>query len=242
MNVLKLELKRAFFNRRLAIALLCLLAIVAAHIATSVIPASLDQSMYIELTGYPLSVFNRWIGGWPGTVYPALYFFLVPLMVCVPFSDSLYEDAVSGWREQIASPSPRVFGVKIRCDVFGRRARSQYTVDCRFFLDGNVPAIRRTECRIRPFSNFSILDVGRCLLQQHISIQCVVLASHSRNLRASRLHSPLFITYFGKPLDRTMFFSFYMYNSYIYFWNRIDCLAVASIVHAPRPAAMGFKI
>lgn len=106
MNVLKLELKRAFFNRRLAIALLCLLAIVAAHIATSVIPASLDQSMYIELTGYPLSVFNRWIGGWPGTVYPALYFFLVPLMVCVPFSDSLYEDAVSGWREQIASRSP----------------------------------------------------------------------------------------------------------------------------------------
>lgn len=143
---------------------------------------------------------------------------------------------------RIPQPSPRVFGVKIRCDVFGRRARSQYTVDCRFFLDGNVPAIRRTECRIRPFSNFSILDVGRCLLQQHISIQCVVLASHSRNLRASRLHSPLFITYFGKPLDRTMFFSFYMYNSYIYFWNRIDCLAVASIVHAPRPAAMGFKI
>ncbi len=57
--------------------------------------------MYLDLVQYPLSVFNRWIGGWGEGVWPTLYFMLTPLLVCIPFSSSLYEDLRSGWSEQV---------------------------------------------------------------------------------------------------------------------------------------------
>jgi hypothetical protein len=103
MNILKMELHRAFLNKRFLIALLCGIAIAGLHVGFSVIPDSFEQSMYIQLTGYPLSVFNRWLGGWPGTVFPSLYFFLLPLFVCIPYSDSLYEDRTTGWIAHIIS-------------------------------------------------------------------------------------------------------------------------------------------
>lgn len=105
MEVLKIELKRGFCNYRFFVALAFLLAVILAHVVLSIIPAAQDQEMYVELAGYPLSVFNRWIGGWPGTVFPSLYFLVLPLFVCLPYSDSVYTDRESGWSAQAVSRS-----------------------------------------------------------------------------------------------------------------------------------------
>ncbi len=101
--LLKIELRRAFFNYRFAAALVLAIVIVIAHLVWSVIPASYEQEMYVDLVGYPLSVFNRWIGGWSGSVFPALFFLVLPLLVCLPYSDSIYVDRKDGWAAQAIS-------------------------------------------------------------------------------------------------------------------------------------------
>lgn len=101
--IVKIELRRAFFNYRFVVALVLAMAIVVAHLVWSVIPASYEQNMYVELAGYPLSVFNRWIGGWSGSVFPALFFLVLPLLVCLPYSDSIYVDRKDGWAAQAIS-------------------------------------------------------------------------------------------------------------------------------------------
>ncbi|MDR0515287.1 MAG: hypothetical protein LBG81_09055 [Coriobacteriaceae bacterium] len=103
MGILRIELGRAFLNRWFAAALGLASAIVVAHVAFSIMPAAAEQQMYVEGVGFPLSVFNRWIGGWPGTVFPTLYFFILPLLVCLPFSATLYSDTRTGYDGQVAT-------------------------------------------------------------------------------------------------------------------------------------------
>lgn len=106
--VLKEELHRAFCNWRLIVALLAGILIVGLHIITCVIPEASNQELYLTTTGYPLSVHNRWIGGWGGSIFPMLFFSLLPLIVCIPFSDSLYMDCRSGYVAQVVSRASRL--------------------------------------------------------------------------------------------------------------------------------------
>lgn len=101
-GALKVEFIRAFRNGRLAACLTFGLIIAIIHVVFCVIPEAAEQEMYLGFAGYPLSVFNRWLGGWGASIFPVLYFTVLPLLVCIPHSDSLYVDERNGYAAQMA--------------------------------------------------------------------------------------------------------------------------------------------
>ncbi|MDO4442252.1 MAG: hypothetical protein Q4B69_00025 [Slackia sp.] len=104
--LLAFESKRAFVNPFFAIALAVGTAIVVCHIFCSVLPESSEQAMYLDAVRHPLNVFNRWIGGWPGSVFPALYFFILPLLAALPHGNTLYSDKKTGYISQVLMRKP----------------------------------------------------------------------------------------------------------------------------------------
>lgn len=105
MGMVREELRRAFFNRSYLVAQGIACTVSLLQVAFVVIPDLGNQSMYLSDTGFPLSVYNRWIGGCGLSVFPGLFFFLIPLLVCVPFSGSFYYDDKTGFSIQVASRS-----------------------------------------------------------------------------------------------------------------------------------------
>lgn len=123
MRLIRLEFYRAFCSKKFLVALLVALLVSICHIIFFVIPESFDQQMYLDTVRFPLSVFNRWIGGWPGSLFPALYFTLIPLLVCIPFSNSLYTDISTGFVGQISSRSTlRMYYMAKFCATFATGA------------------------------------------------------------------------------------------------------------------------
>ena len=97
MRTLRFELKRAFTNPLFFVASFISIGIIVCHIVFSVIPDSAEQGMYLETVRHPLNVFNRWIGGWPGSAFPSMYFFLLPLLATLPHGSTLYSDRKTGY-------------------------------------------------------------------------------------------------------------------------------------------------
>ena len=91
----KTEVKRAACNPLFLVVFLVANLIGVYQIMSSVIPSLAMQGARPDV--YPLSVFNSWIGGEGHTLGATLYFFLLPLLVCVPFSDSLFMDLKTGY-------------------------------------------------------------------------------------------------------------------------------------------------
>ncbi len=107
MRVFTEELRRGIGSWRFAAALIIGATIASLHAALFVVPESQNQEMYIELIQHPMTAYGRWMGGWAETMFPFLYFYLQPLLCCLPFSDSLWSDRKSGWAQQIAVRSSR---------------------------------------------------------------------------------------------------------------------------------------
>lgn len=97
MRTLRFELKRAFTNPLFFVASFISIGIIVCHIVFSIIPDSAEQGMYLETVRHPLNVFNRWIGGWPGSAFPSMYFFLLPLLATLPHGSTLYSDRKTGY-------------------------------------------------------------------------------------------------------------------------------------------------
>ncbi|WP_251230852.1 hypothetical protein [Adlercreutzia aquisgranensis] len=114
-RVLALESRRAFSSGRFLATMIIGVIFVVCHIVLFVVPEATEQAMYILQWGYPLSVYNRWLGGWFGTVFPTIFFFFLPLLVCVPYSDTLYLDKKTGWANQVTIRSSRAayYGAKV---------------------------------------------------------------------------------------------------------------------------------
>ena len=107
MRVLREELRRALFSGRFFVALAVGIVIAVAHVVLFVVPESQNQEMYIELVQHPMTAYGRWMGGWAETMFPFLFFYLLPLLCCLPFSDSFWSDAKSGWDRQVVARSSR---------------------------------------------------------------------------------------------------------------------------------------
>jgi hypothetical protein len=95
-RILKAELLRAFSNHLFFIALAGGCAITLSEIVTSVLPVIELQEQGLYMQGYPFSTYGVWIGGQPALFQTELYYFILPLLVCVPFADSLHTDVRSG--------------------------------------------------------------------------------------------------------------------------------------------------
>jgi hypothetical protein len=122
-HIIKFELTRAFKNRLFlfALGLGCLIAL--SHIILDVIPSAQiaqDNQQFIKEQGaYPLSLFNMWMGGRGSIIQPTLYFFLLPLLVCVPFADSLYTDRQSGYIKHLATrANPKRYYIAKSLSIF----------------------------------------------------------------------------------------------------------------------------
>lgn len=111
LRMIKTECRRAFGGRLLAAALVAGLALTLAHLITVAVPYGTSDVWEVWRSGakgaYPFSVYNTWMGGENSSAFTTLYYFLLPLLACVPFADSLYTDLTSGYAAQMISRTGR---------------------------------------------------------------------------------------------------------------------------------------
>lgn len=101
-QMIRIELKRAFCNVRFLYSILVGLLIAGSQIFTWVIPAMEKADYYLLGKGeYPVSVFNTWIGASGHTYQLTLYFIILPVISCLPFSDSCFIERESGYQAHI---------------------------------------------------------------------------------------------------------------------------------------------
>ncbi|SHJ60815.1 hypothetical protein [Parasporobacterium paucivorans] len=101
-RTLQFELNRALKNRSFSVSLLIGLGISISHVVLSVIPSVAQLDNYLLGKGeYPVSVFNKWIGGEAYSFQPELYFVLLPILCCIPYVDSLFVDRKTGYTKNI---------------------------------------------------------------------------------------------------------------------------------------------
>jgi hypothetical protein len=122
-HIIRFELTRAFRNRLflLALGLGCLIAL--SHIIFDVMPSAAAEQANRQLSeakgAYPLSLFNTWMGGKGYIIQPTIYFFLLPLLVCIPFADTLSTDRQSGYIRHLATrANPRRYYLAKTLSVF----------------------------------------------------------------------------------------------------------------------------
>lgn len=99
--MIAVELRRAFANR-LFVAALCIGTVIAiAQLVTVVVPYGIGEEWAVWRAGskgyYPNSVFNSWMGATSYSLWSVLFFFLLPLLACLPYADSLYTDLKTGY-------------------------------------------------------------------------------------------------------------------------------------------------
>ena len=95
-NVLKFELDRAFRNRRMLAALLIGCAVSLWHLWDYILPVR----YYLGEGGYPLSSFNKWMGGENYSFQASVYFMWLPILCALPHSTSFVFDRTTGYGNQ----------------------------------------------------------------------------------------------------------------------------------------------
>ena len=83
-HYLRMELKRAFWNRRLLPALIFGFGLSVWHCFAYIVPLR----GWIFAGGYPLSAYNRWLGGEYYSLQSTLFYLLVPIVCALPYGDS----------------------------------------------------------------------------------------------------------------------------------------------------------
>jgi hypothetical protein len=110
-NILKIELRRAFKNPLLLIALAVGAAVALGQFIQVVLPAIpyLDTYKAVSKGGiiYPHSVFNKWMGSDSTSVYSLLFYILMPILVTLPFADSFFCDRKSGYIKNVLIRTPK---------------------------------------------------------------------------------------------------------------------------------------
>lgn len=96
--LLKNEFSRLWKSKLLYVVCAINLFIVGLHIYSEVIPST---QWGIATAGYPLTVFEKWIGGETSSIFPMLYFMLSPLMMAIPYGGTLQEDLKSGYVKNV---------------------------------------------------------------------------------------------------------------------------------------------
>lgn len=81
---LKMELTRAFGNKRMILAVSLGIGLSLWHYTAYIFPLR----DYVFITGYPLSVYNKWLGGEYYSLQSSLYYMLVPILCALPYGES----------------------------------------------------------------------------------------------------------------------------------------------------------
>lgn len=97
-QLLKMEYYRLFRNKVTYIVLAVNLMIVSLQFVFESLPYWNTNE---KIPGYPLTVFEKWIGGETASVFPTIYFLLVPLLSAIPYGGTLQEDIRSGYIKNI---------------------------------------------------------------------------------------------------------------------------------------------
>ena len=98
--MIRMEMKRAFHNRNFYIALIIGCGIAIGQYIQNVLPMIKYLPMDVEKGVYPHSVFNKWIGGEYHTLWPMLFYFILPVLAALPHGDSYYQDIQSGYVQE----------------------------------------------------------------------------------------------------------------------------------------------
>ena len=106
--MIKIELKRAFLNKLFLLALGIGIAIMLYNIVFWVIPTYYEwQDIWAKYGSskgvYPFSLYNTWIGGRGDTIQNVLYFYLIPIIACIPHASSLLTDYQSNFISQMVT-------------------------------------------------------------------------------------------------------------------------------------------
>lgn len=94
-----MEFLRAVQKKSSSISALIGLCIALLHVITEIFP--LRNLIFTGI--YPLTVFEKWMGGENTSVYPILYYFIAPVLIAFPYVGSLKQDLRSGYCNQIFS-------------------------------------------------------------------------------------------------------------------------------------------
>ena len=101
--MIRMEMKRAFHNRNFYIALIIGCGIAIGQYIQNVLPMIKYLPMDVEKGVYPHSVFNKWMGGEYHTLWPMLFYFILPVLAALPHGDSYYQDIQSGYFKNICT-------------------------------------------------------------------------------------------------------------------------------------------
>ncbi|MCL2826166.1 MAG: hypothetical protein FWD72_02040 [Eggerthellaceae bacterium] len=113
------ELHRAFFNRMFVLSLLVAMAIAVAHVLLVGMPYGVSEIWGAWRSGskgvYPPSLYNTWIGQTGYSVLTVAFYYAIPLLCCIPFTDSLAADMTTKYISQAITRSSRArfFGSKL---------------------------------------------------------------------------------------------------------------------------------
>lgn len=95
-TLMKNELDRALKNKWLYITFLVSLIIIIYDMYKVVIPTRKAMDIYINSWGYPIpNLYNRWMELCNSSTASKLFHFTFPLLVCIPYSASIYSDVES---------------------------------------------------------------------------------------------------------------------------------------------------
>lgn len=95
--LLKIEFERAIKNQYMLMAMIIGMVISVSHVFTSVLPLA-DK---VWTSGYPLTVFGKWMGGENSSIQPILYFLLVPILMSMPYLATIHQDRRSGYVKNV---------------------------------------------------------------------------------------------------------------------------------------------
>ena len=105
----KIEWKRAFMNRKTAIALAigCVIAVIHMFRMLPMVISSNAAPVKSDMQ-YPMNLFTGWLGGDASSLEGLLYYILIPILAVLPSSISFLEDKENGYVKQIYTRDQRM--------------------------------------------------------------------------------------------------------------------------------------
>lgn len=103
--MIRIEIRRALTSKGMMAALAVGLVLAFGEFFTYGFPDATSPAFEAWRAGafdtYPPSVFSDWMGGTPGSLFSGMYYYLVPLLACLPHAASYFTDCQSGYSENV---------------------------------------------------------------------------------------------------------------------------------------------
>lgn len=101
-KIVRVELKRAIFNKGFVSAILCGLVFILLHIGMDHVPALKRQAVFgTQGFQYPYTLYNRWIGMDFASFSATALYFVFPILTALPYLSSMFSDKKSSYLQQI---------------------------------------------------------------------------------------------------------------------------------------------